>query len=322
MLEPAFTFHGFRYAEVETTAEILDAQFIAISSDTPPRASFECSDPDLTRFHENVVWSQRDNFVSIPTDCPQRDERLGWTGDAQAFAATGSTLFDSAAFWTSWLRDLELDQDPELGVPSVVPDVVLAGELRFGRAGWADAATIVPWAVYESYGDPAVLERQFASMRAWVDSLSRRRGPDGLLVPGTQFGDWLDPDAPVARPWEAKADSDYLANAFFALQRPARGRRRGSPGGPIGSRDLQLARPRDRRRDVEPLVRRMPSNRRPVAPSRCSWASRPTPNGPARRGRRWRRWSARRKGVSPPGSWGRHSCCRRSASSGTSTSAT
>ena len=216
VLEPAFTFHGFRYAEVETTAEILDAQFVAISSDTAPRASFECSDADLTRFHENVVWSQRDNFVSIPTDCPQRDERLGWTGDAQAFAATGSTLFDSAAFWTSWLRDLELDQDSALGVPSVVPDVVLSGELRFGRAGWADAATIVPWAVYESYGDRAVLEQQFASMRAWVDSLSRRRGADGLLVPGTQFGDWLDPDAPVARPWEAKADSDYLANAFFA----------------------------------------------------------------------------------------------------------
>ena len=216
VLEPAFTFHGFRYAEVETTAEVLDAQFIAISSDTPPRASFECSDPDLTRFHENVVWSQRDNFVSIPTDCPQRDERLGWTGDAQAFAATGSTLFDSAAFWTSWLRDLELDQDRDLGVPSVVPDMVLAGELRFGRAGWADAATIVPWAVYESYGDLAVLERQSASMRAWVDSLTRRRGPDGLLAPGSQFGDWLDPDAPVASPWEAKANSDYLANAFFA----------------------------------------------------------------------------------------------------------
>ena len=216
VLEPAFTFHGFRYAEVETSAEILDVALIAISSDTPERASFECSDPDLTRFHENVVWSQRDNFVSVPTDCPQRDERLGWTGDAQAFAATGSTLFDSAAFWISWLRDLELDQDPVLGVPSVVPDAVLAGELRFGRAGWADAATIVPWAVYESYGDPAVLERQYASMRSWLDSLSRRRGADGLLEPGTQFGDWLDPDAPEARPWEAKADSGYLANAFFA----------------------------------------------------------------------------------------------------------
>jgi alpha-L-rhamnosidase len=274
VLEPAFTFHGFRYAEVETSADVLDAQFIAISSDTAPRASFECSDADLTRFHENVVWSQRDNFVSIPTDCPQRDERLGWTGDAQAFAATGSTLFDSAAFWMSWLRDLELDQDSELGVPSVVPDVVLSGELRFGRAGWADAATIVPWAVYESYGDPAVLERQFASMRGWVDSLSRRRGPDGLLVPGTQFGDWLDPDAPVARPWEAKSGFGLPGERLLRAQRPARGRRCRSPGGPISSGDLQLAWPRDRCRDVEPLVRRGPRVadrlRRRTAAGRCA----------------------------------------------------
>ena len=152
-LEPAFTFHGFRYAEVETDAELLDAELVAISSDATPRSTFECGDAGLNRLHENVAWSQRDNFVSVPTDCPQRDERLGWTGDAQAFVATGSTLLEAEAFWRSWLRDLALEQDPVLGVPSVVPDVVLDGPLRFGRAGWADAATIVPWSVYEAYGD-------------------------------------------------------------------------------------------------------------------------------------------------------------------------
>ena len=152
-LEPVFTFHGFQYAEVETTAEVLDASFVAISSDTPRRSRFECSEPRLARLHENVMWSQRDNFVSVPTDCPQRDERFGWTGDAQAFAPTASTLFDSQAFWASWLQDLALEQDDVLGVPSVVPNVVLNGEPRFGRAGWGDAATMVPWAVYESYGD-------------------------------------------------------------------------------------------------------------------------------------------------------------------------
>ena len=115
--------------------------------------SFECSDQSLNRFHENVVWSQRDNFVSVPTDCPQRDERLGWTGDAQAFAKTASVLFDSHAFWSGWLKDLALDQHDTLGVSTVVPDVVLDGEARYGRAGWGDAATIVPWAVYEAYGD-------------------------------------------------------------------------------------------------------------------------------------------------------------------------
>ena len=154
--------------------------------------------------------------MSVPTDCPQRDERLGWTGDAQAFVATGSTLLDAEAFWRSWLRDLALEQDPVLGVPSVVPDVVLDGPLRFGRAGWADAATIVPWSVYEAYGDSSVIEAQWASMRTWVESLAARRGDDGLLVPSAQFGDWLDPDAPPNRPWEAKVDSELLANAFFA----------------------------------------------------------------------------------------------------------
>ena len=214
-LEPAFTFHGFRYAEVATVAEIISAVFVVISSNTPRRGSFECSETRLNRLHENVVWSQRDNFVSVPTDCPQRDERLGWTGDAQAFAATASTLFDSQAFWASWLRDLALDQDDELGVPSVVPDVVLAGSPRFGRAGWADAATMVPWAVYEAYGDPHILRSQLDSMKRWVASLRARLGADGLLGSGMQFGDWLDPDAPAERPWEAKTSSDYLANAFL-----------------------------------------------------------------------------------------------------------
>ena len=216
VLEPVFTFHGFRYAEVETDAEVLDATVIAISSDTPPRSTFACSDPLVSRLHANVRWSQRDNFVSVPTDCPQRDERLGWTGDAQAFAATASTLFDSSAFWSSWLRDLDLEQDDAHGVTSVVPDVVIDGVMRRGRAGWADAATIVPWAVFESYGDASILSAQLASMRRWVRSLKRRRGDDGLLRPSQQFGDWLDPDAPSDRPWETSVDGEYLANAFFS----------------------------------------------------------------------------------------------------------
>ncbi len=135
VLEPMFTFHGFRYAEIETDADIIDAAHVAISSATPRRGTFESSDADLNRFHENVVWSQRDNFISVPTDCPQRDERLGWTGDAQAFASTACTLFDAQSFWASWLRDLAFDQDPVMGVPSVVPDVVLQGRGAV-RASW------------------------------------------------------------------------------------------------------------------------------------------------------------------------------------------
>jgi alpha-L-rhamnosidase len=215
VLEPSFTFHGFRYAEIEGDIELLDASVVAISSVDEPRSRFACSDPMLERLHANVVWSLRDNFVSVPTDCPQRDERLGWTGDAQAFAATASLLVDCQAFWSSWLRDLELEQDPVLGVSTVVPDVVVSGEPRFGRAGWSDAATIVPAAVYEAYGDPEVLRAQLPSMRAHVDSLDARRGSDGLLPEAFQFGDWLDPDAPSDRPWLAKADGRYIANAFL-----------------------------------------------------------------------------------------------------------
>ena len=144
----------------------------------------------LDQFHSNVFWSQRDNFVSVPTDCPQRDERLGWTGDAQAFAATANTLLDTEAFWLSWLRDLEIDQTDEGGVPSVVPDIIRPQDMlmggvpteNMGRAGWADAATIVPLAVYESYGSDEMLERQLDSMRRWVEHLRRRAG-DGVVLP-------------------------------------------------------------------------------------------------------------------------------------------
>ena len=223
-LEPAFTFHGFRYADVDG-AEVVSATAVAISSDLAPRSTFASSHEALDRFHSNVFWSQRDNFVSVPTDCPQRDERLGWTGDAQAFAATANTLMDTESFWMSWLRDLEIDQTDDGGVPAVVPDIIRPQDMlmggvpteNMGRAGWADAATIVPLAVYESYGSTEVLARQRSSMRRWVEHLRRRAG-DGVVLPGGdfQFGDWLDPDAPGERPWEAKVSSDFVSNAFYS----------------------------------------------------------------------------------------------------------
>jgi alpha-L-rhamnosidase len=215
-LEPVFTFHGFQHAEVTTDAEVLSAQVVAISSATVERGRFECSDPTLNRFVENVRWSQRDNFVAVPTDCPQRDERLGWTGDAQAFAATACTLFDARAFWTGWLRDLAHDQARDGAVGSVVPNILGEGPFALGRAGWADAATIVPWAVHEAYGDTDVLRAQLPSMVAHVAYLTARRHDDGLLAGEFQYGDWLDPDAPGDQPWKAKCDSDFLANAFLA----------------------------------------------------------------------------------------------------------
>ncbi|WP_433676156.1 family 78 glycoside hydrolase catalytic domain [Microbacterium gorillae] len=223
VLEPQFTFHGFQFADI-AGAEVVSATAIAISSDLPQRGEFSSSHAALDRFHENVRWSQRDNFVSVPTDCPQRDERLGWTGDAQAFAATASTLMDSEAFWRTWLRDLTADQGEDGAVASIVPDIIRFEDMRMGegavdnmgRAGWADAATIVPWAAYEASGSDEVLVQQLGSMRDWVEHLRRRAGDDVVLpTEPFQYGDWLDPDAPGDRPWLAKVSSDYVANAFY-----------------------------------------------------------------------------------------------------------
>ncbi len=225
VLEPALTFHGFQYADVTGPVEVLAATAVAISADLPRRSSFRSSHPALDQFHSNAFWSLRDNFVSVPTDCPQRDERLGWTGDAQAISATAATMLDSEVFWASWLRDLEIDQTDAGGVACIVPNIIRPGEVMMGggpaedmgRAGWADAATIVPLAVHESYGSDEVLAQQLGSMRRWVEHLRRRAGDEVLLpAEGFQFGDWLDPDAPGDQPWAAKVNSYYVANAFYA----------------------------------------------------------------------------------------------------------
>jgi alpha-L-rhamnosidase len=220
VLEPRFTFHGFQYADVVTDAEVISGVAIAVSSNTAKRSSFNSSDTRLNRLHQNVVWSQRDNFVGVPTDCPQRDERLGWTGDAQAFANAANTLVDAESFWRSWLIDLELDQDEKGDVAAVVPDILKespdeAWEIM-GRAGWADAATIVPYSIYESFGSKQILTQQLNSMRRWTEALHNRRAGNKFLPTEFQFGDWCDPDAPDDQPWLSKVSADFVANCFFA----------------------------------------------------------------------------------------------------------
>jgi alpha-L-rhamnosidase len=175
---------------------------------------FECSDPLLNRLHENVVWGMRGNFVDVPTDCPQRDERLGWTGDLQIFSPTASFLYDASGFLQSWLADLAIEQRKAGGiVPQVVPNAL--GE-AMGAAAWADAATIVPWVLYQRYGDARVLADQFDSMAAWVDHVAAVAGEQRLWTRGFQFGDWLDPTAPPDKPWQARTDKRIVASAYFA----------------------------------------------------------------------------------------------------------
>ncbi len=215
--EPRFTFHGFRYAEVTGWPDELRAenvQAVVCHSDMERTGWFECSDPLINRLHENVVWSMRGNFLSIPTDCPQRDERLGWTGDIQVFAPTACFLYNTAGFLTSWLADLAAEQAATGGVPFMVPQVMDRPPIP--AAAWGDAAVIVPWVLYQRYGDVSVLATQFESMRAWVDLVARTAGESYLWSQGFQFGDWLDPTAPPDRPAAARTDPYVIATAYFA----------------------------------------------------------------------------------------------------------
>ena len=216
--EPEFTFHGFRYAEVEGWPGELDPSAISavvVHSDMARTGWFSCSHDLVNRLHENVVWGQRGNFLSVPTDCPQRDERLGWTGDIQIFAPTASFLFDCRDFLASWLADLAQEQEAAGGVvPFVVPHVLGAPR---PAAAWGDAATVVPSVLHERFGDLDVLRDQFASMRAWTDLLLRLAGERHLWEGDFQFGDWLDPTAPPEYPAEAKASQDLVATAHVFL---------------------------------------------------------------------------------------------------------
>ncbi|WP_231384068.1 alpha-L-rhamnosidase [Cellulomonas sp. URHD0024] len=219
--EPRFTIHGFRYVEVEGWPGRLrpgDVVARVLHTDMRRTGGFSSSDTRLNRLHANVVWSMRGNFVGLPTDCPQRDERLGWTGDIQVFGPTGTFLYDSAGLLSSWLRDLALEQLPDGTVPWFVPAIYgnpMWSPPRPGAA-WGDAAVIVPWTLYERYGDLDVLARQYDSARAWVDCVERLAGPERLWNTGFQLGDWLDPAAPPDDPADARTDRYLVATAYFA----------------------------------------------------------------------------------------------------------
>ncbi len=216
--EPRFTFHGFRYAEVEGWPGAVspgDISAVVCHSDLERTGWFESSDPLLNRLHENVIWSMRGNFLDVPTDCPQRDERLGWTGDIQVFAPSACFLFDAAGFLTSWLADLALEQGAAGGVvPLVVPNVIPGRNAP--EAAWGDAATVVPMVLYARYGDRGVLADQFGSMRAWADLLAGIAGERRLWEEGFQYGDWLDPAAPPDDPGGARTPPFIVASAYFA----------------------------------------------------------------------------------------------------------
>jgi len=221
--EPTKTFHGFRYVEVtgwpgELRADDLEA--VVVHSELERTGHFACSNELLNQLHHNVVWGTKGNFLDLPTDCPQRNERLGWTGDIAVFAPSAAFLFDVKDFLADWLADLKLEQRHQDGmVPFVVPDVLkyLPPPPDFpdpdSTAVWSDAAVWVPWALYQAYGDPDVLAVQYESMAAHVRRAASLTSDTGLWDTGFQFGDWLDPDASPDQPANAKADKGVVATA-------------------------------------------------------------------------------------------------------------
>lgn len=194
--EPHFTFQGFRYVKVEAyPGDVLAENFtgVVIHSDMEQTGRFNCSNELVNQLQHNILWGQKGNFVDIPTDCPQRDERLGWTGDAQVFIRTASFNMNTVPFFEKWLRDLKADQLENGGVPWVIPQVL--GENDHSSCGWGDAAVVCPWTIYLCYGDERILSEQYESMKAWVEYI-RGQAENGLLWnTGFHFGDWLGLDA-------------------------------------------------------------------------------------------------------------------------------
>lgn len=217
-LEPSLTFHGFRYAEITGLPEPRqqDVSAVVVNADLPRIGSFTCSDPMLNRLHDNVFWSVRGNFLDVPTDCPQRAERVGWTGDMRAITPTASFLFDIAGFLSSWLADLALDQHDDGSVPWVIPTTQPnePSDGQWAAAGWADAATFVPWDDFLRSGETEVLRRQFQSMRRWVDKLASLT-VDGIRQDGFQFADYVCPPRQGSTEPYAQHDKNVIATAYL-----------------------------------------------------------------------------------------------------------
>lgn len=225
---PHFTFQGFRYARVTVTggAKLIDVKSIPISSITEQKSTFTSGNKLVNRLFLNTLWSQRGNFIEVPTDCPQRDERLGWTGDAQVFAGTAAYLGDVQTFFQKWMRDLMADQREDGAVPHVCPDPTRMQPEHYpgfyGSTGWGDAIYQVPWQVYLHYGDTNLLKEVLPNMIRWVDFVwSISDGP--IVSPprewgarGFSFGDWLQPKGPSAKPLPTIGD-DAAATIYLHI---------------------------------------------------------------------------------------------------------
>ena len=215
---PHFTFFGFRYIRIDAfpggaaLAKPENFTAIVVHSEMKRTGHLSCSDPLLNQLFSNIIWGQKGNFVDVPTDCPQRDERLGWTGDAQVFVRTACMNYDAEQFFTKWLADMAADQRDDGCVGHVIPDLL---QSPYGSAAWGDAAVICPWEVYLAYGNPQILKNQFDCMKSWVDYITGSTKTPYLWTGGTHYGDWLGLDAPSGS-YKGSTREDFIASAFYA----------------------------------------------------------------------------------------------------------
>mgnify|MGYP006423007815 CR=1 FL=1 len=214
--EPTFTFHGFRYVELSgldpaITPDLNWITGVVLHSDMQQIGDFSCSHPDLNQLQSNLVWGQKGNFLEVPTDCPQRDERLGWTGDAQVFAATATFNFDTLAFFHKWLADMRESQNHAGVIPHVVPNIM--GDDAGASAAWADACVVIPWEIYIRTGDRRLLEDNFNMMLRWVDFMEA--DSPGLIRKEYGFGDWLQPYRAAETGRHGDTSRSLIGTAYF-----------------------------------------------------------------------------------------------------------
>ena len=214
--KPAYTFFGFRYLKlIDWPEEVKEENFrgIVMHSDLKRTGYFKCGYAKLNQLYSNIIWGQRDNYLDIPTDCPQRDERLGWTGDTQVFAKAASINFDTESFFRKWLRDMASEQFENGEIPHVIPDALRKDGTRNSTA-WDDAACIVPWELYMAYGNKKLLREHMTLMKKWHGYVKGRAGRKCLWIGDQHFGDWLGMDAPAGS-YTGSTDKDLIASAYY-----------------------------------------------------------------------------------------------------------
>ena len=218
VFKPSYSFQGFRYIRLEeypfSEVDLNSFRAIVVHSEMKRTGRFRCGNEKINQLYHNVIWGQKSNYLDVPTDCPQRDERMGWTGDTQVFCRTAAINFDVERFLAKWMSDVALEQDADGAVHGIVPQLPYGRPMRISAA-WGDVACIVPWEIYLAYGNKKLLKKHFPAMKKWVDYMHGAGNEEFLWLQGLHYGDWLAMDAGEDS-YVGATSNDLIASAFFA----------------------------------------------------------------------------------------------------------